>query len=29
MEENKRIEEVKENKEVEFEDIEFTTTGSV
>ena len=27
MEENKRIEEVKENKEVEFEDVEFTTTG--
>ena len=27
MEENKRIEEVKETKEVEFEDVEFTTTG--
>ena len=27
MEENKRVEEVKENKEVEFEDVEFTTTG--
>ena len=27
MEENKKVEEVKENKEVEFEDVEFTTTG--
>ena len=27
MEENKRIEEVKETKEVEFENVEFTTTG--
>ena len=27
MEENKRIEEVKETKEMEFEDVEFTTTG--
>ena len=27
MEENKRVEEVKETKEVEFEDVEFTTTG--
>ena len=27
MEENKKVEEVKENKEVEFENVEFTTTG--
>ena len=27
MEENKRIEEVKETKEMEFEEVEFTTTG--